>query len=315
MKRSKSSTRFQKQLSLFMATLLAWAMAVPALAAAGPNVRYGVRPIYPANQRSDKSGHFNLTMHTQQQQEIQVEIQNLGESPIYVEISANAAHTNGNGVMEYISASEAVLLAEADDQVQKPTFTTIVTAEEALIAVLPGETEKATFHIQMPAEPFEGVLMGGLYFAESLGMQAEMNAAQAPAEAQKKSGTGVMNRMAYVIPVVLRESETVPPPAFKLLGVYPDETYADALRIVLQNTEARISHLGNFEAKLFWLSEPQAPVETFHKAQIQMVPHARPALRFWRQSREPLAQGAYQLVVSFTCENVPYQLESIFSVE
>ena len=289
---------------LLTAALVLCILAIPTAARADANVRYGVRPIYPENQRSERDGHFNLIVTPGMVQVVEVEVQNLGDRAVVVEVSANAAHTNENGIMEYIPLSGREV-----PSAERPSFTEVVTADEALLEIAPGTSGVASFTIRVPESAFEGVLLGGFHFVESLTRQCDVPPVQEAADAR----TGVVNRMAYAIPVVLREDGDVPPPAFALQGVARDASYTDALRITLRNTAGRIAHLEQFAAVLY--AEGGAmPLETLTLPVIQMTPYAAPALRVWRNTRAPLPAGHYRLEVSFVCEDTLYVLEELFTL-
>ena len=294
---------------LLVIALLLCIFTVPTSARADTSVRYGVRPIYPENQRSDRDGHFNLRVTPGMVQVVEVEVQNLGDRVAVVEISANAAYTNENGVMEYIPLPDQAAPAQASRAAHQPSFAEMVTANESLLEVAPGTSGIATFTIRVPESAFEGVLLGGFHFVEAIAHQSGESRARGETDAH----TGVVNRMAYAIPVVLREEDDVPPPAFALQGVARDASYTDALRITLRNTAGRIAHLEQFAAILY-AQGGDAPLETLTLPMIQMTPYAEPNLRVWRDTRAPLPAGHYRLQVSFVCEDTLYVLEEIFAL-
>ena len=301
---------FLKYITLCVIVLLLFYVTLPHVAHADASVRYAVQPIYPENQRPDKPGHFNLAVSSGQQQELHVEVQNLGDHTAYIEVSANAAYTNSNGILEY--APSAANLAALLSSNEFP-FSDIITIENPLLTIAPGETETAIFMLRLPNVPFPGVLLGGLHFVESLEMQSKHLQEEGATESIA-GGTGVSNRMAYAIPIVLRENETVAPPSFSLASICFDSQYADALRLTLENTEARISHLQNFSVELYNLFDPDTLVESLSLSQVQMAPYARPELRLWRGTSDLPAPGVYQVVVRFTCEDVTYTFETLLWV-
>ena len=286
----------KKPRPLFLTLMLMLTLAFPAGAS------YTVQPDYPDNQRPDRQGHFNLHVKPGHAQTLEVEIENKGTHAIVVEVTANAAVSNENGVMEYAPN------VQSDQQGNEllPDFSQIVRPQMPLIPIEPGMRETAVFDLIMPDESFAGSIVGGLHFVESLDMRLE----QMQSEDNATGATGIINRMAYVIAVVLREDAEIMPPAFALSKANLDDAYSDALRVTLKNQSARISSLNNFTVQLYDKPGESFPLETLFLPNVQLAPYAEPSLRLWRDSREPIAPGTYQVMVSFDCEGSLYIFET-----
>ena len=300
----KKIHNLKRNLAAGIALALFFFAGMPQHSLANVNVRYSVQPIYPENQRQDKVGYFNLEVVPGHRQELGVKVQNLGERTIYVEVSANVAYTNNNGVMEYAPYTHATDMHPAGEQAE--LFASVAEVKEDLLVIAPGEFEIAYMSIHMPDRSLAGVLVGGFYFVESFEKQAEAEAAEK--SSTPGGGTGVVNCMAYAIPVVLREEGAIAEPSFELTEVAMDEKYSDALRITLKNKVARISHLQNLTVEIYHSSDLQTLVETVAKSKIQMAPCAEPTLRLWRDTKESLPAGDYAVVVRFECDKLNYEL-------
>ena len=282
-------------LSLLMLTL-----ALPASAG------YAVHPQYPENQRPERQGHFNLHVTPGHTQSLNVAIENFGDETIHIEVTANAAVTNTNGIIEYAPHPQGVY---ADNDLL-PDFSQVVTIAAPLISIAPGATEIAAFDVSMPDTPFAGSLVGGLHFVESIQAQP----GQENDGAALTGSTGLTNRMAYVVALVLRQDDHIMPPAFELLQAVPDMDFSDAIRITLKNTSARISSLRNFTVQIYDEPGVTFPIETLVLPHVQMAPYAEPSLRLWRNTRDPIASGTYHVLVTFECEDALYLLETPLSI-
>ena len=280
-----------------MLTIIVMMIAMPART---EGVRYSVQPVYPNNQRPGSDGYFNLMMTPGRFQEIEVQIKNAGASTLYVEVTANPARTNINGIVDYAPPRDGERFVE-----QGPAFTDIVAVREAVIAIPAGTSHFAAFDIAMPSEDFEGVIVGGLHFVEVI----EPMGVAAP-----QARTGIVNRIAYAVPLVLRVGEDVPIASFAIDGVALDANEPEVMMITLRNGAPRISHMNDFTALIFMPRRDDEPVEVVKKSRIQLTPHAVPEVRFWRTSGTMLPPGTYRIVATFYCDDELHQIEGTFDV-
>lgn len=160
--------------------------------------------IKPDNQVNTKVGYFDLRMKPGQEQTVQVNLKNPGDEEITIDISLNGAKTNMNGVLEYGPTdleNDASLKYDFVDLVKGPESVTI-----------PAKSEKnLDLKITMPDVSYDGVIVGGIQLQQ-----------QTDDEEQQTSGTGIINKYAYLIAMVLSENDKKVEPELELNKVYPE---------------------------------------------------------------------------------------------
>jgi len=176
----------------------------------------------PENQLS-QAGYFDLKMTPGQKQTVQIELTNPSpDVPVTVEVKRNMVKTNSNGVLEY----GATIIK--DDESAHINFDTVVTVPET-ITLEGGEVKNLDIDIQMPPESFDGVLAGGIQL-QTKESEEELKA--------RKNKAGVTTRYAYLIGMVLSESEVDVQPNITFNRIYPGlSNYRNAIFVNFSNTE------------------------------------------------------------------------------
>src|SRR5690625_4668442 len=123
----------------------------------GEQVSYSVNALLPENQLDRGHSYFDLRVMPNDEQYLQTEIMNHEQEEITVNMSVRNASTNANGIIAY----EETEAKEDNDIIH---LTDIVTFEEDEIVIPSGESKTVTAKLEMPADKFEGVILGGLHF-------------------------------------------------------------------------------------------------------------------------------------------------------
>ncbi|MEC5317318.1 DUF916 domain-containing protein, partial [Enterococcus casseliflavus] len=118
---------------------------------------------------------------------LQVEIVNSSSDEMTIQVEANNATTNDNGISSYLKEEER-------DSSLKVAFEDLAAVEEDQIAVPAKGSKKAVVNVTIPEETFKGQILGGLRFTEVKKEQEEQDAA-------------IGNNIAYTIGVLLQESD------------------------------------------------------------------------------------------------------------
>ncbi len=186
-----------------------------AKASTGKSFTYNV--VHPENQKS-KVGYFDLRMTPGQKQTVKIELTNPSDKKISVGISLNGVKTNGNGVLEYGPTSIE------NDKSLKYDFVNIVKGAEK-VDIPAGETVPLELAIDMPEASFEGVISGGI----------EMK--QLPDETEeKKEQTGIVNEYAFLVGMLLSETDQPVEPEMAMNRVYAElENYRNAIFVSMSN--------------------------------------------------------------------------------
>lgn len=178
--------------------------------------------VFPENQHSDQ-GYFDLRMTPSQKQTVQIKLVNMSkEAPVTINVQRNTVKTNSNGVLEY---GPNTIKADKSANVD---FDSLVTVPES-VTLEKGETKMLDIEIQMPEESFDGVVAGGIQ------LQKQETEAEKKEEAKK---TGVVNKYAFLVGLVLSETDAVVEPEITFNSIYPDlSNYRNAIFVNFSNTQ------------------------------------------------------------------------------
>ncbi|EUJ27205.1 hypothetical protein MFLO_13615 [Listeria floridensis FSL S10-1187] len=197
-------------------------LLVPTTAKAGTSMGFSVISNIPENQIDKTKTYFDLQMEPGQVQELEVVVTNSQNQDIIIENNANTAITNDNGIVDYSRTNPKF------DKTLKYPFSKIAEVEET--TTIPAKSQKSIkIKVTMPKEFFDGIILGGLHFKEK---EDDKKADEA------NKGVQIENRYAYVIGVMLRETDKEVAPDMKLNAITPSQVnYRNVLKANLQNTE------------------------------------------------------------------------------
>lgn len=196
---------------------------------------------FPENQMDHEIGYFRLKMKPAASQTISISITNPSSVPVKVNVALNGAKTNNNGVIEYGDNEFP------NDDSLTFDFVKLVSAPKS-IELSPKETKELKMDINMPEKTYDGIIVGGV----------QLMKADSEEDKEKNKGTTVINRYAYIIPIILQESDQSLSPDLKLNRVYPDQAngrnaifinFSNVIATYLNNmsVEVEISKKGSSE--------------------------------------------------------------------
>ncbi|MEI5990139.1 DUF916 and DUF3324 domain-containing protein [Enterococcus crotali] len=184
------------------------------------SVGYTYKVNKPENQINQEVGYFDLRMKPSQKQTVSIDLTNESDKEVVALVSLNGAKTSGNGVIEYGS------VAIDNDKSLKYDFTDLVKGPEKV--VLPAKTTvPLKLDITMPEATFDGVISGGIQ------LKAEVD------EKERAKQKGVINEYAYMVGMILSETDTVVEPELKFNSVSAGlSNYRNSIFINFSNIEA-----------------------------------------------------------------------------
>ncbi|MGL4695719.1 DUF916 and DUF3324 domain-containing protein [Enterococcus larvae] len=213
--------------------------------------------IYPENQTDSSLGYYRLGMTPGQQQTISFVLNNSSSEAITIDLALNGAKTNKNGVIEYANSeieNDASLVFAFED---------LVTGPES-VDLAAGETKQVDLSIQMPETSFEGVVAGGIQL---------MRAGQAE-DADTSGGSTVINQYAYVISILLQESETELTPDLKFNSAYAGQlNYRNSVYANVSNVVAAYLNDLTVEAQVMKQGSSTVLYEA-KKTSMRMAPNS-----------------------------------------
>lgn len=185
---------------------------------------FSVKANLPENQIDKQKTYFDLKMKPGEKQEISLTVHNADTKEVKISIVPNVALTNQNGVIDYSQEK-----SKKDSSLKVPITSIISKKQEVTLA--PNETKDAKFSIQMPAEEYDGIILGGFYIYKETPEDEE----------GKEKNVQIKNRYSYVIGLQLSETEAPVIPELKLNQIKPAlQNYRTAVTANIQNAEATI---------------------------------------------------------------------------
>jgi hypothetical protein len=193
-----------------------------------------------------------------QKQILKVQIKNNTDKNIVVEAKANSAITNSNGIADYSISNPKV-----DDTLDIPFTNIAKVKKETKIQAKSEVTVEIT--IEMPKQQYDGVILGGLHFSE-----------KEDEEQAKKEDESIQinNKYAYVIGVLLRETDKVIKPDLKLNEIKPTQINArNVVTANLQNIKPAMLKSLSVDAKVYTEQGKKILHET-KKENLRMAPNS-----------------------------------------
>ncbi|WP_339099560.1 hypothetical protein IGL98_002967 [Enterococcus sp. DIV0840] len=246
------------------------------------------------NQQKE-AGYFDLKMTPGQKQTVQVLLKNPRDKEITVETSLNGAKTNMNGVLEYgpINLKKDASL--------KYDFVDLVKAPEKV--VLPPNSEKTLdIEITMPKASYDGVIVGGIQLKK------------ADDEDQKtQNGANVINKYAYVIAMVLQETEAKVEPELSLNKVNAGQSNArNVVYVDVSNTKANFLDNLSMEAQIMSDKSDEVLYET-KKSSMRMAPNSNMTFPVSMQG-EKMVPGKYRAHILATADSKKWEWTEEFEI-
>ncbi|MGB4825297.1 MAG: DUF916 and DUF3324 domain-containing protein [Leuconostoc mesenteroides] len=236
-------------------TIISFSLFVTGVSASEMN--FSVNTVIPTNQIDKEKTYFNLKMAPKQEQDVTVTLKNNTKKDITVEIGINTAKTSSNGVIAY---SESNI---KKDNSLKYNLSKLVKGPDSV--VVPASSSKdVTFHISMPDNSFDGILLGGLTFQQKSSEVTQ----------SKSSGTSITNEYQYAVAMLIQGKDTVVQPNLNLIKVKPDQmNYRNVITAELQNDQSVLMSKVSVDAKIY-SKNGKKPVYTSIKSDMQIAPNS-----------------------------------------
>ncbi|KQL33082.1 cell surface protein [Bacillus sp. FJAT-25509] len=266
--------------------------------ASAAEMNFAVSAVIPSNQIDQSKTYFDLRMKPGQKQILEVQIKNDTDKNIVVEAKANSVITNSSGIADYSISNPKV-----DDTLEIP-FTNIAKVKKE--TKIPAKSEATVeITIEMPKQQFDGVILGGLNFSEKEDVE----------EANKKNDNlQINNKYAYVIGVVLRETDKVIKPDLKLNGIQPKIVNArNVVTANIQNIKPAMLKNLSVDAKVFTEQGKKILHET-KKENLRMAPNSNFDYAMDWGDRA-LESGNYRLEMKATDGEKSWKWTRIFTIK
>ena len=261
-------------------------------------VGFSVRALLPENQMNPDVAYFYLHMEPNQEQVLQVMVNNRTDEEMVVELQANTAFTNAHGVIDYSQM-------QGGSKVHGTDFESIVTIAEPRISIPAQHSVVAEFQIQLPEEPFDGEILGGLVFT------------QVPPEAFENELAGAMeirNIFNYCIAVRLSQGDrALIAPEFTLEGVQMGQRAGfPSLIVSLRNERQMI--VKDMEMDVSVYAQDYTKVLSFETLKMAMAPSSEAPYIISLRDTLPLQAGVYHVVAEVRAVEQTWRFDTALHV-
>ncbi|TFJ45501.1 cell wall anchor protein [Carnobacterium divergens] len=222
-------------------------------------LKFSVEPIIPENQNDLSKTYFDLRVKPEEKQVLKVHMRNDTDKEVTVEPSVHAATTNINGVVEY---------GESNTKLNKTSQYNIEEIVKPAVKEVTIPANGATdleLTVEVPKDGFNGILAGGITLKEK----------DTHEEKKKQEGQGlaIENKYAYVVAVVLNESETQVDSELTLEKVAPNQVNArNVINATLQNTKPKYMNQLSIDSKVTKKGDKEV-LYASKKEGMQMAPN------------------------------------------
>ena len=260
-------------------------------------MKFSVKTVIPENQIDKNLTYFNLKMLPGQKQVLQVQLRNDTNKDIVVETYTNTAITNNNGVVDY-----TMIDPQLDSTLQIP-FSEIAKAEKET-EIPANSTITIDIQINMPKEQFDGIILGGLYFKEKESTKKD----------KKSDNLQIENNYAYVVGVVLSETNVAVKPEMKLNEINPTQINGrNVVNANLQNIKPNMIRNLNVDAKVYKEKGKKVLFKT-QKKHIKVAPNSNFNFAVSWDNRE-FDPGTYRLEMQATNGNQHWEWIKSFTID
>lgn len=265
-------------------------------------LKFSVEPVIPENQKDNGHTYFDLNVQPKQKQTLKIHMRNDTEEEVVVLPSIHTATTNINGVVEYGESNSQV-----DDTVQYKLEDIVKPAVKEVKIPAKGATD-LELNITMPEKAFSGILAGGITLAEK-----DMDTKEKTDNDQSK-GLAIENKYAYVVAIVLNESDKKIDSELKLTDVEPGQVNArNVINATIQNTQPKYMNQLSVDTKITKKGEKDI-IYSSKKEGVQMAPNTSFAYPVSLDG-EKLNPGKYTLTMDAAAMKQTWHFKKEFEIK
>lgn len=261
-------------------------------------MNFSVEAKLPDNQVDKNATYFDLRVTPGVKQDLNVELQNNVEEVVTVIINTNTAITNGNGAIDYGEVKPKF------DKSLKVPFSKMAKMESEVV-LQPKEKKTVTIPVEIPAEPFDGIVLGGLHFSQK----------DEDEEGKKNGGMQIENKFAFVIGVRLSENDEPVDSDLKLLKVAAGQrNYRNTIIADLQNPMPRILGEMTVEADVYAINDLKTVVYHSKQSNLNMAPNSNFGYGI-NMDNKPFKAGKYLLKMTVEADGKTWPFEKEFEIK
>lgn len=245
------------------------------------------------NGQSNERGFYDFVGKPGEREIGHLRIYNSSNKEMQINIEANSAYTNINGIPSYSHTDDK------DDSLIY-SFNSLVELNETKIILPPNSSQEIKIPIKYPKESWNGQILGGLRITQEKTLDSKQT---------------ISNEIAYTIGVLLTEKgKILPENNMKLNNVQAGQrNYRNYIEANLQNTESVIIHELFIEAKIY--SSITGKIVYEYSAQdMRMAPNSNFDLGI-PTGDVAIQPGEYKLELTAVADDKEYHFEKTFRIE
>ncbi|OJG98588.1 cell surface protein [Enterococcus termitis] len=265
--------------------------------AAAEEMSFSVEAQLPDNQLDKNKTYFDLRVTPGEKEELKVALQNNKDEEVTVQIQANTATTNDNGVIDY-----GEVKPELDKSLKTP-FARIAKVDPEVV-LAPKEKKVVTVLVNVPNSSFEGIILGGLYFTQK----------ETDGETKADAGMQIENKFAYVVGVRLSEKDDAIESDLNLLDVAAGQrNYRNVVVATLQNPMARILGQMTVNAQVYAENDLKTAIYTTKQENLNMAPNSNFGFGI-KMANKAFKPGKYVMKMTVEADGKTWPFEKAFEI-
>lgn len=255
---------------------------------------FSVTPLNPETGEA-QSSYYDLMVEPNQKIQLTVEIVNSSSAEKTIQVEANNATTNDNGISSYVKKEER------DDSLHV-AFEDFAQVKEEQVTVPANGTANAVIDLTIPEAAFAGEILGGLRFTEVK-----------PEADKDEPKAAITNNIAYTIGVLLRESEETVAPEMAMKGVVTEQrNYRNYISANLQNKAPCMIKELTAHAQVFEKGTEELRYEASNDA-MRMAPNSNFNFGISLEDQK-FVPGDYTMKVTGTADGTPFEFSQDFTI-
>lgn len=244
----------------------------------------------PDNQIDQNKTYFDLLVEPGMEQELSIVLTNKSDEKLDLSVKLTTAVTNSHGIVDY-----TVVDPEFDDSLLHP-FSEMATADATSVTLEAKEQKKVTLKLSVPKEPFDGIILGGVYVKQKNTSKAE----------------NIETQQAMVKAVSLRMNSDQVPLDMKLIGAQTGKQgYRNVFQAIIQNPQATLMDGITIEAQV--LKEDDQIVFENKTEGIHMAPNSNFAYAI-PLDQQLFEAGDYTMKINASANGEVWEFEEAFNV-
>lgn len=252
---------------------------------------FSIQPLDEKGNVNEK-GYYHIIDEPGKQHTVSIRVYNPSEEELKVNVIANPASTNQNGIPSYLG--EQVYDSSLIHRMDK-----LIAIEESELLIPAGESALATMVISLPQEEWEGDILGGIRFTE---------------EKNQQNNQTVVHEVAYTIGVLLNQTGGAAVQNELSLNevVAGQRNYRNHIEAKLQNRAAAIVRNMTIQSSIYREGN-DTPIYTNNAYELRMAPNSNFNFGIPTGS-QPIEAGDYVLKMLITADDKEYKFEQTFSI-